>query len=70
MPTCKEFRWRGRNDVLVGPIESIRVADDLEPVPNAGASCQRDRAVSVSVRAGSAAGRLNEEDVRRVVVTR
>ena len=36
MPACKEFRWRRRDEVLVRLIESIRVADDLEPVANAG----------------------------------
>jgi hypothetical protein len=55
---------------LVGLIEGVRVADDLEPVPNAGTPHRGGRAVNVQVRACSAAGRLNEEDVRSVVVTR
>src|SRR6187401_132705 len=69
-PACKELRWRGRNEVLVGLIEGVRVADDLEPVPEAWGACQRERAVKVPVRADSASGCLNEEDVRCVVVTR
>jgi hypothetical protein len=70
LPACKELRWRGWEKVLVGLIESVRVADDLESVPNTGVSGQRDRAVSVSVGTKSAAGGVIEEDVSSVVVTR
>jgi hypothetical protein len=70
MPACKELGWRGRDEVFVGLIESVRVAYDLEPVPNAGAPHRWGQVVSVLVRPGSAAGRLTEEDVRHVVVTR
>src|SRR5215813_15604461 len=70
MPAYEELRWRWRDEVLVGLIERVRVADDLEPVPNAGVPHRRGRAVSVLVQPGSAAGRLNEENVGRVFVTR
>lgn len=69
MPACKELRWRGRDEVFVGLTESVRVADDHEPVPNARTPHWRDRVVSVLVRPGSTAGRLTEEDVRFVFVT-
>ena len=70
MPAVKELRRRGREDVLIGLIERVRVADDLEPVPNAEVPRRRGRAVSVLVRPGSAAGRPIEEDVGSVFVTR
>jgi len=70
MPAGKELRWRGREDVLISLIERVRVADDLEPVPNAEVPRRRGRAVSVLVRPGSAAGRPIEEDVGSVFVTR
>ena len=70
MTAGKELRWRWWDEVLVSLIERVRVADDLEPVPNAGIAHRRGGAVSVLVQPGSAAGRLIEEDVHCVLVTR
>ena len=70
MPAGKELRWRGREDVLISLIERVRVADDLEPVPDAGASQRGGHAVSVLIRPGPAPGYLANDNVQCVVVTR
>ena len=70
MPPFKELRWRGRDEVLVRLIERVRVADDLESIPNAGVARRRNRAVIVPVRPEAATGRLMNDHVRGVVVTR
>src|SRR5262245_12123024 len=70
LPAGEEFSGGRGDEVFVGAIESVRIADDLEAISGSKAPRRYGRGIHVHVRPRTAAAGLVDHHVQRVSLIR